>query len=63
MGLMAEATRCLALSEAGAKKQLKAKSTKQTGRFAPGLEWEVLLADTVILSGMTNALRCVLSCR
>lgn len=60
MGLMAEATRCLGLAEAGAKKQLKAKAAKQTGRFAPGLEWEVLLADTVILSGMTNALRSVI---
>lgn len=61
---MAEATRCLTLAEAGAKKQLKAKSGKQTGRFAPGLEWEVLLADTVILSGMTSALRCgdILTC-
>jgi hypothetical protein len=55
---MAEASRCLTAAEAGAKKQAKAmKSAKPTGQFPPGLEWEILLADTVILNGMTSALR------
>ena len=57
-GLMVEASRCLALSEAGAKKQLKAsKSTKDNTQFPPGTEWELLLADAVILLGLTHALR------
>ncbi|OCH93858.1 hypothetical protein OBBRIDRAFT_789896 [Obba rivulosa] len=56
-GLMAEASRCLALSEAGAKKQLKAsKYAQQTTQFPPGTEWELLLADAVILLGLTHAL-------
>jgi len=59
---MAEASKCLALSEAGAKKKSKAaRESKGTHRFQPGLEWEVLQADAVILLGLTNALRCVLS--
>ncbi|EMD38154.1 hypothetical protein CERSUDRAFT_113305 [Gelatoporia subvermispora B] len=56
-GLMAEASRCLALSEAGAKKQLKSsKSVKPNTQFPPGTEWELLLADAVILLGLTHAL-------
>lgn len=47
---MSEASRCLALSEAGAKKKLKT-------RKGSGLEWEILQADAVVLLGLTNALR------
>ncbi|TFK46699.1 hypothetical protein OE88DRAFT_1714935 [Heliocybe sulcata] len=55
--LMAEASRCLAISEAGAKKQIKAaKTSSASGRFPPGLEWELLHADAVILLGLTHVL-------
>lgn len=55
---MAEANRLLAASEAGAKKKSKAAREARGGhRFQPGLEWEVLQADTVVLLGLTNALR------
>ena len=55
---MAEASRLLALSEVGAKKQLKlAKSSSQTTQFTPGTEWELLHSDAVILLGLTHALR------
>jgi hypothetical protein len=58
---MEQATKSLASAEAGAKKQTKiSRSVKTTGKFAPGLEWEVLLADSIILNGMTNVLRYVL---
>jgi hypothetical protein len=60
MGLMSEATRCLSLAEAGAKKQMKiAKSAKQAHRFPAGIEWEIVHADAVVLLGLTNALRYV----
>ncbi|KAG6863107.1 hypothetical protein C0991_008147 [Blastosporella zonata] len=56
-GLMVEATRCLTLSEAGARKQMKsANKAHPNQRFAPGLEWEILNADAVVLLGLTNAL-------
>ncbi|KAI0723829.1 outer membrane protein Iml2/Tetratricopeptide repeat protein 39 [Cerioporus squamosus] len=56
-GLMVEASRLLALSEAGAKKQLKlAKYSSQTTQFPPGTEWELLHSDAVILLGITHAL-------
>jgi hypothetical protein len=29
------------------------------GRFAPGLEYEILQADAVVLLGVTHALSCV----
>ncbi|KAI0822776.1 outer membrane protein Iml2/Tetratricopeptide repeat protein 39 [Trametes gibbosa] len=55
--LMAEASRLLALAEAGAKKQLKlAKSFENTTQFPPGTEWELLHSDAVILLGLTHAL-------
>jgi hypothetical protein len=54
---MAEANRCLTLSEAGAKKMLKLAQAKGPQRFQPGLEWEILHADAVILLGLTSALR------
>ncbi|KZT19316.1 hypothetical protein NEOLEDRAFT_1142229 [Neolentinus lepideus HHB14362 ss-1] len=55
--LMSEASRCLTLSESGAKKQIKlGKNSSASGRFLPGLEWELLHADAVILLGLTHAL-------
>ncbi|KAG6897584.1 hypothetical protein C0993_007415 [Termitomyces sp. T159_Od127] len=56
-GLLAEASRCLSLSEAESKRQLKnaIKSTTRQ-RFAPGLEFEILNADAVVLLGLTSAL-------
>lgn len=52
--------KALGAAEAGAKRQAKSsKSGKQTGKYAPGLEWEVVLADTIILNGATNVLRSV----
>ncbi|KAL7283695.1 hypothetical protein ACG7TL_003131 [Trametes sanguinea] len=60
-GLMADASRLLALAEAGAKKQLKlakASTTKNT-QFPPGTEWELVHSDAVILLGLTHALRQV----
>ncbi|KAH9901427.1 outer membrane protein Iml2/Tetratricopeptide repeat protein 39 [Cubamyces lactineus] len=58
-GLMAEASRLLALAEAGTKKQLKlAKSAPaRASQFPPGTEWELLHSDSVILLGLTHALR------
>ncbi|KAG6815974.1 hypothetical protein H0H87_009701 [Tephrocybe sp. NHM501043] len=56
-GLLVEATRCLSQSEAGARKQMKsAIKAHPNQRFAPGLEWEILNADAVVLLGLTNAL-------
>ncbi|KAG5641413.1 hypothetical protein DXG03_005269 [Asterophora parasitica] len=76
-GLMTEASRLLALSEAGARRQIKSSSSSSSafssltsafsssaaaaspptsGRFPPGLEWEILNADAVVLLGLTNAL-------
>ncbi|KAH9952147.1 hypothetical protein B0H21DRAFT_817869 [Amylocystis lapponica] len=54
--LMTEAARCLSLSEAGSKKQLKlSKSSKTTTQFPPGTEWELLNSDAVILLGLNHA--------
>ncbi|KAG2063541.1 hypothetical protein BDR04DRAFT_1146273 [Suillus decipiens] len=56
-GLMEEATRCLTVSEVGARKQARAaKSSPSTHRFDAGLEWEVVHADAVVLLGLTHAL-------
>lgn len=57
---MAEASRCLAASEAGARKQMrvtKPRDIQYMSRFPHGLEWEILNADAVVLLGMTHALR------
>lgn len=56
---MVEASRLLALSEAGSKKELKlAKSSASNStQFPPGTEWELLHSDAVILLGVTHALR------
>ncbi|KAJ7203157.1 mitochondrial outer membrane protein IML2 [Mycena pura] len=69
-GLMAEAARLLTASEAGSKRALAAekKRVKEAGtekapavrdgggRFAAGLEYEILTADAVVLLGLTHAL-------
>ena len=56
--LIGEAERCLSLAEAGAKKRNKSlKPSRPSGNFAPGLEWEILQADAVVLQGMVHALR------
>lgn len=56
---MDDATQCLESSQAGAKKFMKsAKSCKPSHRFTPGIEWEVLHTDAVLLLGLTHALRC-----
>ena len=55
---MEEASRLLELAEAKAKKEAKAaKTSPQVRRFASGLDFEVLQADTVLLLGFTQALR------
>lgn len=54
---MEDAIRCLTLSEQGAKKYLKlAKASPSGHRFQPGIEWEVLHTDAVVLLGLTHAL-------
>ncbi|KAJ3890761.1 hypothetical protein GG344DRAFT_48839 [Lentinula edodes] len=56
---MSEATRLLALAEAGSRAALKtaAKSkSRASAAFPPGLEYEIANADTVVLLGITHAL-------
>ena len=59
---MGEAARCLGESEAGAKKRSKetrggaGDSTPQRN-FPPGLEYEILQADAIVLQGLVHALR------
>ncbi|KAJ3986595.1 hypothetical protein F5890DRAFT_1502964 [Lentinula detonsa] len=56
---MTEATRLLALAEAGSRTALKAAAkskTKASAAFPPGLEYEIANADTVVLLGITHAL-------
>ncbi|KAF5323690.1 hypothetical protein D9619_012884 [Psilocybe cf. subviscida] len=52
-GLMTEASRCLALSEAGTRKYMRMSKPKSgtggyQGRFPHGLEWEIVNADAVV---------------
>jgi hypothetical protein len=57
---MAEASKSLTQAEAGAKKQLKSiKASQESTRFTPGLEWEILQADAIIMLGLTQALSYV----
>ncbi|KAJ4482228.1 hypothetical protein J3R30DRAFT_3457864 [Lentinula aciculospora] len=56
---MSEATRLLALAEAGSRTALKAalkSKTRASAAFPPGLEYEIANADTVVLLGITHAL-------
>ncbi|PFH46707.1 hypothetical protein AMATHDRAFT_69254 [Amanita thiersii Skay4041] len=54
--VMEDAATSLAAAEAGAKKQLKQAKSCSTTRFPPGLEWEILIADATVLSGLVHAL-------
>ncbi|KAF5337705.1 hypothetical protein D9758_017342 [Tetrapyrgos nigripes] len=53
---MAEATRLLGLGDAASKKAMKNKDMWSKTRFPPGIEWEILNADAVVLMGITHAL-------
>ncbi|PPQ82140.1 hypothetical protein CVT25_015147 [Psilocybe cyanescens] len=58
-GLMTEASKCLSMSEAGARKQMrvpKPRDMSYESKFSYGLEWEILNADAVVLLGLTHAL-------
>jgi hypothetical protein len=59
---MAEAKKTLDAAEVATRKQLKAsqKSGKSVTRFPPGMEWDVLHADSVILAGLVNALGLII---
>lgn len=59
VGLMGEAARCLSESEAGAKKRSKTTKSANSGKssFPPGIEFEILHADAVVLLGLVHALR------
>jgi hypothetical protein len=61
---MSEASKYLALAEAGAREQVKAAKNgtskyKDTApkQFPAGMEWDVLQADSIVLLGLTNALQ------
>ncbi|GJJ12064.1 hypothetical protein Clacol_006305 [Clathrus columnatus] len=55
--LINEANRLLTLTEAKARKEYKsAKTAVQTRRFPPGLDFEVLQADSMLLLGLVQAL-------
>lgn len=56
---MEEANRLLTLAEAGTRKHLKVKKHTENHRFHPGLEWEILNVDAVVLLGLIHALRYV----
>ena len=54
---MADAVKSMTDAEAGARQQSKvSKGSKASGQFPPGLEWDVLQADAIVLLGMTHAL-------
>jgi len=52
-----EANRCLTLAEAGTRKFTKSRKHVENHRFHPGVEWEILNADTVVFLGLLHALR------
>ncbi|OCB87588.1 hypothetical protein A7U60_g5291 [Sanghuangporus baumii] len=57
-GLMGEAARALADSEAGAKRGSKNTKSANGGKssFPPGIEFEILQADAIVLQGLVHAL-------
>lgn len=57
--MIATAGQLLAQSESGAKRQQKSPVFRPNQRFPPGLEWEILNADAIVLQGLSHALRCV----
>ncbi|EJD53304.1 hypothetical protein AURDEDRAFT_110983 [Auricularia subglabra TFB-10046 SS5] len=55
--LLAEASKCLAAADAGAKAQAAvAKYQLAASRFGVGFEWEVLRADAAVMTGLTQAI-------
>ncbi|EJD00336.1 uncharacterized protein FOMMEDRAFT_159009 [Fomitiporia mediterranea MF3/22] len=56
--LMGEAARCLSESEAGAKKGSRTNKSANGGKssFPPGIEFEILQADVIVLQGLVHAL-------
>ncbi|KXN84549.1 Mitochondrial outer membrane protein IML2 [Leucoagaricus sp. SymC.cos] len=54
--IIEEAHRCLTLAEAGTRKFTKTRMAVENHRFHPGLEWEIINTDTVVLLGLVNAL-------
>ena len=61
---MNQASKYLTLAEAGAREQVRASKNgtskyKDTSprQFHPGMEWDVLQADSIVLLGLTNALQ------
>ncbi|KAK0442051.1 outer membrane protein Iml2/Tetratricopeptide repeat protein 39 [Desarmillaria tabescens] len=53
---MEEAAKSLAQSEAGSRKQMKAVKSRTNARLPPGIEWEIVNVDSVVLLGITHAL-------
>ncbi|KAF9512122.1 hypothetical protein BS47DRAFT_1345927 [Hydnum rufescens UP504] len=54
---MVDAVKSLTQAETGARQQSKvSKGGKITGKFPPGLEWDVLQADAIVLLGFTHVL-------
>jgi hypothetical protein len=54
---MEDAVRSMNQAEEGARQQSKAcKGSKINGKFPPGLEWDVLQADSIVLLGMSQLL-------
>ncbi|KAF8634528.1 hypothetical protein AX15_000828 [Amanita polypyramis BW_CC] len=52
--VMNSASESLAASQELCRKQLHKNKSPRTSRFSPGLEWEVLIADTTVLSGLIH---------
>lgn len=61
--MIAEANAKLSGAEAQAKRQFKSasKSNKDTHRFPPGTLWELIHADCIILLGLIQGLKWVVS--
>ncbi|KAF5347916.1 hypothetical protein D9756_010118 [Leucocoprinus leucothites] len=51
-----EANRCLTFAEAGTRKYTNTRQQVENHRFHPGVEWEILNADAVVLLGLCHAL-------
>jgi len=56
-GVVEEAVKALNEAEAAARAHVKAsKTVKSFTRYPPGIEWEVIHTDAVVLQGLTHAL-------
>ena len=54
---MPQAVEALSRAETSAKSAYKvAKASAPYGRFPPGIEWDIVHADAVVLLGLTQAL-------